>query len=118
MRDGRKRTHKMDFWKDMTIRVDKASRMGVKSSLSRSDFRRICRVHDELETMNFLEIRVTKNGIVEDKDETDFFEAVEEWTEQQLRTKAIEILGSMRIEDLKRALPSLLSFSRRSELLK
>jgi len=85
----------MDIWSDMVFRIDKPAKMGVNSTISRTDFKRLSEAHEALERMSFIEVRVTRKKFPEvfGMDETDVFELLKKLDNNSLRAKALEALN-------------------------
>lgn len=101
----KKKSHSMDIWLDMVFRVDKPAKMGINSTISRTDFKRLSEVHEALEKMNFIEIRVTRRKIplASGMDETDVLELLKKLDNNSLRAKALEALNALKDEELRKA---------------
>lgn len=116
---NKRRIHEMDLWPDMTIRVEKQAKMGVSSTISRTDFNRLGEVHEILAKMGFSEVRIIRKltATFPARDETDVFKMVEQLEERALRERLVEIINSMGKDDLKRSLLTLLTYSKKDFLL-
>jgi len=62
----RLRAHVLDLWPDMSIKVMKEPRMGVRDSVSRDDFGRLGTVRRALQKVCFDEIVIVRKDSVED----------------------------------------------------
>jgi len=115
----RKKSHTMDIWSDMIFRVDKTAKMGTNSTISRTDFKRLSEVHEALEKMNFIEVRVTrrKMPLTSGMDETDVLELLKKLTDSALRAKAIEALNSLKDEELRKAVLVLYAYAKKEILV-
>jgi hypothetical protein len=107
----------MDIWHDMEVRVDKKSRMGVRSSISRNDFKKFCVIHDVIEEMNFSEIRIIRKGDLLIRDDTTVEEVLEKITDKELRSRVADMVGKMENEALRKVYLTLLSYSKKELLV-